>query len=239
MQKYQKQEIRPTVKDVVLSWPARSVGVLTGDSRVFHLAHSWMIRHFLANKRVRIIDCAIRFNSNYLVDELLRLDEPVDAALMSIDIRRAFTPYQILDAVHEIALHGNKEGEVFYILAPFKQFFDGDVATDESAYLLHMLNEKLARLSRLGWPVVVVEHADYQHASFQQAYQQLTGIAKPLWQIVNIRQPTGTGSVLRTSITGETHGTNDRAIQHSNGNGGATLQQIPPSFAKGRPKICR
>ncbi len=239
LQRHQNQELRPTIKDAVLSWPAATVGVLSGDSRAFSLSHSWMIRHYLTGKRVRIIDCAVRFDSNYLVDELLRLDEPVDSALLAVDIRRAFTPYQILEAITDIAMNGNKEHEVYYILAPFKQFFDGDVATDEATYLLHMLNERLSGLSRAGWPVIVVERADYEHVAFNQAYRQLQGLAKPLWQILKIQGPAGITSVLRTSIVGEINGTHSRTLQHPNGNGRASLHQVSSGIAERRPSIGR
>lgn len=232
LQRSENTDLRPSVKDAVRSWGGHSVSMLTGDSRAFPLCHSWMIRHYLAEYRVRVIDCAVRYDSISMVDELLRLDLDVDFALKSIDVRRAFTPYQILEAISDIPQNGIRDRDVYYLLAPYKQFFDGDVATDEAAYLLHLLNERLLKLSREKWSIVVVEKNNYEHAAFNSAYNQLKSISMPLWQIVDIRQPTGITSVLRTTTLGGYYGQNNRTLQHSNGTGRTTLQQVSPSLEK-------
>ncbi len=232
-------ELRSGIKDAVLNWPANTVGLLTGDSRVFSLSHSWMVRHYLDNRRVRIVDCAVRFDNIALVNELLRHGLDVDSALLSIDIRRAFTPYQILEAVHDIATNWRAGLDVFYLLAPFKQFFDGDVASDEAAYLLHLLNERLAALTRRSVPILVVERSMYDHAAFRQAYHQLKALAKPLWEVLDISKPSGTASVLRVTTQGESHGTHNRTLQHSNGHGRAKNAKVPQSFAQERPGSIR
>ena len=181
LERAENTELRTSIKDAASAWVGRSVALLTGDSRAFSLSHSWMVRHYLAEHRVRVIDCAVRYDTISIVDELLRLDLDVDAGIKAIEVRRAFTPYQILEAVADIPESGYRETDVYYLLAPYKQFFDGDVADDEAAYLLHLLNERLRKLSRDGWSVVVVEKSIYQHRAFSQAYMQLRSIATPVW----------------------------------------------------------
>lgn len=232
-------EVKLNIKDAVLTWPASTVAVLTGDSRVFPISHSWMVRHYLGQKRVRIIDCAVCYDNMTLVDELLRLGVDVDSALLSIDIRRAFTPYQILEAIHDVATNARMGIDVYYLLAPFKQFFDGDVATDEATYLLHILNERLVALSRAGIPVLVVERSAYNHTAFHQAYHQLKLLAKPLWEIIHVREAKGLSSVLRTTTQGESNGTHHRTLHKPNGVGGGKIEKIPQSTAQGRPSLVR
>lgn len=230
----QNQPVSGAISDVVRRWPAAAVGVLTGDSRVFPLSHSWMVSNYLDMKRVRIIDCAVRFDSHAIVDELLRLDQDVDTALMAMDVRRAFTPYQILEAIHNIPTQGNKAHDIYYFLAPFKQFFDGDVASDEAAYLLHLMNERIRSLGHAGWSIIVVEKAQYDHAAFSAANIQLRAIAQPLWEIVNLTRPEGIVSVLRTSVLGESNGKNHRTLQYPASNDRSAIRQVPSSPAEAR-----
>lgn len=234
-----KTDIRPSIRDAVELWNLDSVAVLTGESKVFPLAHIWMLRHHIIGRRVRVIDCAIRFDSNNLVDEIYRQDLSVDSVLFEIDIRRAFTPYQILDALYEVLSNGDGQREVFYLLAPFKQFFDGDVADDEAAYLLHMLNERLAKIGRQGIPIMTVEKSNYQHRAFGAAFHQLRNLGKPLWEVVSQQSPTGLISTLRTHKKEVSHGTYNRTIQHSNGDGGASVQQVSTGLEKARPRVSR
>lgn len=236
LERSRNTEVRPSIRDAVELWNLDSVAVLTGESKVFSLAHIWMLRHHMVGRRVRVIDCAVRFDSIHLVDEIYRQDLGVDQVLCEIYIRRAFTPYQILDALYEVLTNGDGLKEVFYLLAPFKQFFDGDVADDEAAYLLHMLNERLAKIGRQGIPILVVEKAGYQHRAFGAAFHQLRNLGKPLWEVLSTPSPSGFISTLRIHNKEISHGTYHRTLQHSNGNGGATLQQIPKSLEKAGPR---
>jgi len=249
-------QVKSLVKEAVLRWPLKSAAMLSGDGRAFVLAHSWAVVQYLSGKRVRIIDCAVRFDSNALVDELLRYGVDVDEALLSMNIRRAFTPYQILEALHEIDPNLDWANDVFYLLAPFKQFFDGDVSKEEAAYLLHMMNEKIRVLSQQGVTILIVEKSHYSHQNFLPAMFQLRQIVKPLWEIVNVASPMGNSTILRShglpespakgtlptpadisesptekELFGGIYGTNNSAISESNGIGGAPISLIPPRLA--------
>ena len=107
------------------------------------------------------IDCAIRFNTYGIAEEALRLGTPPELIHDKITVTRAFTPYQILDAVQEL-----KKNEVVFVLAPAKQFFDGDVAFDEGLFLLQKLVRFFADAHERGVALFVVERPSYAAPAF-------------------------------------------------------------------------
>ncbi|MCE9600024.1 MAG: hypothetical protein K8S54_18835 [Spirochaetia bacterium] len=162
-------------------------GLLTGKSRIFHLAHVWQIQFLLQNHRILVIDCAIRFNAFFLADEAMRLGLQSEAVLQSILVQRAFTPYQILDVVTGILSKSHRPSySTYFLLAPMKQFFDGDVSEEEGKFLLQKLIGVIRKIQIAGIPFVIVERESYDHPSFAPAFQDLVKLANPLWQLTQI-----------------------------------------------------
>jgi hypothetical protein len=160
--------------------------VLTGPSAgVFGLCHDWMFQLYHKGYQIFAIDCAIRFHVFRLAELSLASGIPVEETLLKIQVQRAFTPYQILDSLHEIRLHEGSQTIVF-LMAPFKQFFDGDVANDEAEFLL----EKLNRLVRtFETPILVAEKDSYKHSSFERAHNQLIDNSQIRWFVEQSSQP--------------------------------------------------
>jgi DNA-binding transcriptional regulator YdaS (Cro superfamily) len=134
----------------------RSVAYLTGISDIFPLTQIWQARMAIAGVRTHTIDCAIRFNTYTIAEEALRQSVAPESIADSITVTRAFTPYQILDAVKEL-----KKNEVVFVLAPAKQFFDGDVAFDEGLFLIQKLVRFFADAHERGVALFVVERPSY------------------------------------------------------------------------------
>lgn len=134
----------------------RSIAYLTGISDIFPLAQIWQTRMAIAGVRTHTIDCAIRFNTYTIAEEALRLGTPPELIHDKITVTRAFTPYQILDAVKEL-----KKNEVVFVLAPAKQFLDRDVAFDEGLFLIQKLVRFFADAHERGVALFVVEKPAY------------------------------------------------------------------------------
>ena len=140
---------------------SRSVAYMTGAPAVFSLTQVWQTRMAIAGIKTHTIDCAMRFNTYAISDEALRQQVSPESIADSITITRAFTPYQILDAVQEL-----KKNEVVFILAPAKQFFDGDVAFDEGLFLIQKLVRFFANAHERGVALFVVERPSYAAPAF-------------------------------------------------------------------------
>ena len=80
----------------------RSVAYLTGISDIFPLTQIWQTRMAIEGVRTHTIDCAIRFNTYTIAEEALRQSVAPESIADSVTVTRAFTPYQILDAVKEL-----------------------------------------------------------------------------------------------------------------------------------------
>lgn len=148
--------------------------LLAGKGGIFHLSHIWQARLNLRGRQVFTIDCALRFNAFYLAEEARHQGIQAEAMLGSILVQRAFTPYQILDVVYGI----KDKDRVYFLLAPLKQFFDADVAEEESRFLLKKLLEAVARLKSTGVPLLIIEKNQYNHPNFAPAFDALRRVAE-------------------------------------------------------------
>lgn len=160
----------------------RSVAYMTGASAVFSLAQVWQARMALMGIKTHTIDCAIRFNTYAIAEEALRLQRPPESIHDQITVTRAFTPYQILDAVAEL-----KKNEIVFVLAPAKQFFDGDVAFDEGLFLLQKLVRFFADAHERGVALFVVERPSYAapaFSTFLSDIRALTGRSR--WELYRL-----------------------------------------------------
>lgn len=124
-------------------------------------------------RQVFVLDCAMRFNAFLLADEAIRQGMQTEAMLQSVIVQRAFTPYQILDALSSLCT----ADQVHYILAPLKQFFDGDVQENEARFLLQKLLQITARLKSNGVPLFIIEKNHYSHPAFLPAFEGLRGLS--------------------------------------------------------------
>lgn len=160
------------------------LALLTGTRPVYALAHNWMCHLAVAGRAVHVIDCAIRFNVYAVAEQTLRAGINPDLILRRIHIRRAFTPYQILETLRDVFSQGRSE-KAFLLLAPFKQFFDGDVAVEEARFLLNKAVHRLKAIRDRRIPLLVVERDNYDHPAFPSAYQGLKKIAQPVWEVTD------------------------------------------------------
>lgn len=167
---------------LVQYWDKDGLAVLTGSARIFHLAHSWIALLIGTGFKVHVIDCAIRFNVYRLIDEGNKLSLDVHELLMSGKVQRAFTPYQILDVCHTILSSKPNQHEVYFILAPSKQFFDGDVKEQEGFFLLNKLISVFASIQEKGIPFIAVESPKYKNKTFQFLFPKLLELANTKWE---------------------------------------------------------
>ena len=209
--------------------------MLLGESGVFSLALSWQVRMFLRGFRIHNIDCALRFNAFALVDEAYRNNLQPELVLMQTKIQRAFTPYQLLDVIGRLARlrAPTAPGEVFFLLAPLKQFFDRDVGEQEGAYLLERLFRMLTTLRDRQVPLFIVEANHYEHANHARALEQLQSLAPLYWELQS--RPTAGGKTqpplrIRRSFTALMQGQRGLALsnnRYQTNSGGGILQDGP------------
>jgi hypothetical protein len=151
----------------------RSVAYMTGTSAIFPLTQVWQTRMAIDGIRTHTIDCAIRFNTYAIAEEALRLGTPPEMIHDKITVTRAFTPYQILDAVREL-----RKNEIVFVLAPAKQFFDGDVAFDDA-------HER-------GVALFVVEKPSYAAPAFSTFLSDIKVlVAKSRWELHRVGEENG------------------------------------------------
>lgn len=158
-----------------------------GEILLLHGKKGFGASHFLVtelvqkNASVHLIDCAIRFDI-FQITSTLKNESLLDNLL----IQRAFTPYQILDSTKQISLSKvNREAFYFY-LAPFKQFFDGDVKPDEAEFLLKKLIREFASLKNSGVHLVIAEKEKYSSKIFPEAMNSLRSIASQEMNLVSL-----------------------------------------------------
>lgn len=164
------------LKDAWKMWQPGALGLLTGVSAIFPLAQIWQTRMAIRGMHTHTIDCAIRFNTYAIAEEALRLGISPESLANKITVSRAFTPYQILSAVANL-----RRGEICFILAPAKQFFDPDVAFDEGLFLLQKLARLVIEMSRRGARVFITEKANYPHAAFTAFLRDMQKAAGGGW----------------------------------------------------------
>ncbi len=164
--------------------------LLSGSSEVFYLSHIWISELIFQGVRVHILDCAIRFNAFLLAEEAFRRGESAEYVLNRATIQRAFTPYQILDALHETldSLSGNdhETKAIPFILAPCKQFFDGDVAEDEGIFLLKKMTGIFEEFRRKELPLVIVEKQNYSNPVFPRVLNRMEETAGAAWALETV-----------------------------------------------------
>ncbi|TGL49579.1 hypothetical protein EHQ61_14200 [Leptospira wolffii] len=169
----------------VLAWDRQGLGLLTGKEGIYRLALRWEYAFAVSGFQVFNLDCAIRFNPFIITEETRRRRVSPEALLEKILIQRAFTPYQILDSLKEIS-RSIRANTVYFLLAPCKQFFDGDVQEEEGRYLLEKLILILGLMQSQRIPLIVVESTKYSHPSFQAIFPKLLGLAEDLWELKTV-----------------------------------------------------
>ena len=164
----------------------KGLTLMSGPSEVFYLSHSWQAELVFAGRRVHVLDCAIRFNAFLLAEEAFRRGESAEATLNRVSVQRAYTPYQILDATRELLESitlAPEHAPVPFILAPAKQFFDGDVAADEARFLLGRLLSLFGEFKERGFPLVVIEKESYKNRNFPPFIERLVTISSCAWRL--------------------------------------------------------
>lgn len=214
-----------TLSGVIQSWDKSSFGLLTGNAEIYHLAHVWIAALIGRGYKVQVIDCAIRFNVYRMIDEANLLGVDLQDFLDTGVVRRAFTPYQILDVCREILFGKHSSNDIYFILAPSKQFFDGDVKEAEGYFLLEKLISVFARIQKSQIPFLAVESQKYKHKTFQFLFPELLKLANSTWEYNKL--PLGKEIIRRFEISykntlfgttnyrleiGESNGTNSNAL---------------------------
>ncbi|MBK8394476.1 MAG: hypothetical protein IPL26_04415 [Leptospiraceae bacterium] len=170
-----------TLSGVIQSWDKSSFGLLTGNAEIYHLAHVWIAVLIARGFRVHVIDCAIRFNVYRVIEEANSQGVELQSFLDTGVVRRAFTPYQILDVCREILTTKRNPNDIYFILAPSKQFFDGDVKEAEGYFLLLKLISVFEKIQINQIPFLAVESRKYKHKTFQFLFPELLKMAGSIW----------------------------------------------------------
>lgn len=221
----------------IQTWDIASLGVLTGNAEIFHLAHNWIAALIIKGYRVHVIDCAIRFNVYRVIDEANFYGIDLHDFLMTGMVQRAFTPYQILDVSRRILNTQKDPNNIYFLLAPTKQFFDGDVGEEEGEFLLEKLIAVLGRLQARGIPTIAVESEKYRHKTFVKLFPRLVQIANSVWEYrkitfgkqifrrfeINYKNTIVGPTQYRLEISGEENGKNSNALFESSGSDRYTL----------------
>ncbi|TGK31769.1 hypothetical protein EHQ12_01635 [Leptospira gomenensis] len=166
----------------ILSWERSGIGILTGKSGIYRLALQWEYAFAVSGFKIFNLDCAIRFNPFVITAETRKRNVPPESLLENILVQRAFTPYQILDSLRAISAQ-NPKNTIYFLLAPCKQFFDGDVQEDEGRFLLQRMLSILQELQSERFPILVVESLHYPHPTFENFFPQLIQTASDLWEL--------------------------------------------------------
>lgn len=189
----------------------QSNGFLSGSSAVFSLAHIWASRLLITRGlQPHILDCAIRFDALLLAEDALRQNIDPDFVLEQVLVQRLFNPYHILETVRTLKTDENK---VYIVLAPLKQFFDGDVAFDESIFLIDKLMIFLKQICQSGVKLLIVERDHYRHSVFNTSYKKLKQQSAVNWYL---QQTTNEHYTLKTSLSGGIYGPHNSTLLNSN-----------------------
>ncbi len=166
----------------LLAWDRQGVGLLTGKEGIYRLALRWEYAFAVSGFSVFNLDCAMRFNPFIITEETRRRRVSPEALLEKILIQRAFTPYQILDSLRAISI-SERKNTIYFILAPCKQFFDGDVQDDEGRFLLEKLVLFLEFMRSQKIPIILVESSEYPHPTFQAVFPKIVELSEDLWEL--------------------------------------------------------
>jgi len=176
-------EIALSAAKTISQWNRRGVSLLTGSSEIFSLSHIWQFGLVRQGFSIHTVDCAIRFDAYAIAEEALRNEISPEDIHDKITVSRCFTPYQILDEMYHNLNKQHKPDEIFFILAPAKQFFDGDVAEDEGVFLLKKLFNIFKEFQKMSVPLMIVEKEKYSHSAFQPFFHHTLQLARPLFQL--------------------------------------------------------
>lgn len=164
----------------VYTWNRKGLLLLRGKEG-FGISHLLCAELLRRGYGIFIIDCAIRFNLFRIADFFEEIGEDPEFFLHRIIVQRAFTPYQILDSA--VQVENRKDENLIHVyLAPFKQFFDGDVKKDEAGFLLKKLVLKYSVIKNKGIPVVIAEKEKYSSPLFSDAMSELRKTADREWE---------------------------------------------------------
>ena len=198
------------------TWDENNPALLTGDSAIFQIALRWQTELFSARRKIFNLDCSMRFNAFQIVQDATEQNINPDLILENILVQRAFTPYQILDATHRLLEEPASRNQVNIYLAPFKQFFDGDVAKDEARHLLEELILLIHETRRRRIPLIIVEKESYDHPAFLSVYSKLKLLSNPVWNLSRIKRAGETHLLLRTNINERLKIQQQKSIQKIN-----------------------
>ena len=79
-----------TLSRVIQGWDKSSLGLLTGNAEIYHLAHVWIAALIGRGYKVQVIDCAIRFNVYRMIDEANLLGVEVRVVLERAELMVSF-----------------------------------------------------------------------------------------------------------------------------------------------------
>ncbi|TGK78592.1 hypothetical protein EHQ24_18780 [Leptospira noumeaensis] len=192
--------ISTDVYEPIKNWNQRDIGLLTGERGMYKLAHYWQYAMVCSGFQVFNLDCAIRFNPFTIAEETRKQNLQPEPFLEQIKVQRAFTPYQILDAL-KIILNTKEENTIYFLLAPCKQFLDGDVKEDEGLFLLNRMLELIEKFPGENVPLLIIESWTYTHKNFQIFFPKLLRTTQNLWEL---KMEDGLSRIRtrKTSITG-------------------------------------
>lgn len=215
----------PQLKD---SAPPIKRALLMGNSGVFSLAHAWTASYLARGQNVFLLDCAIRFQMDTMVH---LLPQPLEHYLRKLVVQRAFTPYQILDAVQKLHQR-SRPYDLHVILAPAKQFFDGDVGDQECGYLLGILAKKLYHLPA-STKIIVVEKDQYSHAQFPRFSHRLQQAMSQFWYLSQGKELIYKPKKIQNQ--GEHHGQNHSTLFSTTRTYQKSIPRLSQGFKKRRP----
>ncbi|MBM9591039.1 hypothetical protein JWG41_11315 [Leptospira sp. 201903075] len=188
------------VYEPIQNWNGKDLGLLTGNRGMYRIAHFWQYALVCSGFQVFNLDCAIRFNPFTIAEETRKQNLAPEPFLEQIQIQRAFTPYQILDALQKM-LSSKEENTVYFLLAPCKQFLDGDVKDDEGLFLLNLMLEFIKQFPSENVPLLIIESWKYSHKNFQIFFPKLLRTTQNLWEL-KMEKDFSRIRTRKTSITG-------------------------------------
>ncbi|PJZ45631.1 hypothetical protein [Leptospira brenneri] len=195
-----KLQISTDAYEPIQNWNQRDIGLLTGERGMYKLAHFWQYAMVCSGFQVFNLDCAIRFNPFTIAEETRKQNLQPEPFLEQIRVQRAFTPYQILDALKEI-MTSKDDNTIYFLLAPCKQFFDGDVKDDEGLFLLNLMLQLIEKFPDANLPLLIIESWTYSHKNFKIFFPKLLRATQNLWEL-KIEEGLSRIRTRKTSITG-------------------------------------
>ncbi|MBE7440775.1 MAG: hypothetical protein HS115_20195 [Spirochaetales bacterium] len=211
----------PALPDVPAFFAARNQRGLLHGPGAFALGHSWIFGLQRLGYRPFVLDCAIRFDVFQLVDAALAAGVSAEELLLQVQVQRAFTPYQILDALQT---QKDTRGTITFLLAPCKQFFDGDVAAEEAEFLLKELARQIALFPR---PLLMIE-SSYKHKAFAPALLSLRKAVQIEWVL---EETSKSPLIKKQSYIGKMYGQNRSGVFTATAADRRTPQRLQKSTA--------